>query len=64
MIQVHYISQYVSQMFVFNVCVSPRAVTTIEISNVCQIMLMLILITQACVVCVCAYACFMRACVV
>ena len=42
MIQVQYISQYVSQisqMFVFNVSVSPKAVTTVETSNMYQIML-------------------------
>ena len=44
-------------MFVFNVCVSPRAVTTVETSNVCQIMLMLILMMYVCVVCVCVFTC-------
>ena len=44
-------------MFVLNVCVSPRAVTTVETSNVYQTVLMLILMMHACVVCVFAYAC-------
>jgi len=58
-IQVHYISQYVSQMYVLNVCVSTRAVTAVETSNVYTVMLMLILLLMmhACVVCVYAYAC-------
>ena len=40
-------------MFVFNVCVSSKAVTTVDTSNVYQIMLTLIL---ACV-CICVFAC-------
>ena len=35
---------------------SPSAVTTVETSNMYQIMLMIILIMHACVVCVDAYA--------
>ena len=48
---------YVSHMFVFSVYVSPRAVTTVDTSNVYQMMLMLILMMRACVVCVYGNAC-------
>ena len=44
-------------MFVFNVCVSTRAVAFVDTSKVYQIMLMLILKMHACVVCAYAYAC-------